>query len=275
MDTLNRLAKALGRTTADSDFQQAWASLEAEGWTREDIKTPGEFSECVRLCRQRLSARTLRGNKAPAWIKHAFVLADHAAEASNRDPEVRAFRRDVLLSRLRLPQHVPQWLRARAGRFQGLESLLAFQNNGQIGRVPVAGSAALERLRALVQRLASQHEWPEDTATAFVLTGQTPLRWPIRARVSAELSRVQLTIDSWVPPEAVAEAYRHARETLGTQPRAPRVSARRRALAAFVTTQDGVSARMRLQRWNTAHPRWRYPDVRNFVRDSRRAATRL
>lgn len=290
MDTLERLAKRVGRQPTDTDFRQAWASLEAEDYRVDDLTTAGEFSACAALLRERLAARTLRGKpeRAPAWIRHAFVLADHAAEAVTQDPAVQAFRAEVLHGVTLQASAVPRWLRARAGQFHGLATLLAFQDGEELRRIPVTGNADLERLQALVHQLVHQHQWSEDTATAFVLTAQTPLRWPIRVQARTtrtgitadsagrEQQSVSLVIDAWVPAIAVAAAYRHARRTLRRQAsRTPRVSLRRRALAAFVLAHPHVTARTRLHEWNATHPTWRYGDVRNFVRDSRRAVARL
>jgi hypothetical protein len=282
MDTLERVAKRLHRTRTDPDFQRAWAALQAEGWRRDDLTTPRERAECVAELRQRLTAQTGHRSpgRTPAWIKAAFAASDEAAEEASHDPAVQAFRADVLHGHLLAPRTVPDWLWARAGKFEGLDSLLAYQGESNVVGLPVAGNADVEGLRTIVRRLVNVYQWPEDAATAFVLTGQTPLRWPIQARATLTetgATTVQITVEAWVPVTAVTAAYQRARRTLVERaPRAPRrLSARQQALAAFSTTQDGVSARTRLDRWNKAHPKWRYREVRNFVRDSRRAAVRL
>jgi hypothetical protein len=289
MDTvLERLAKRVGRKETDGDFQQAWASLQVESsYVAEDLTTVGEFDDCARQIRQRLAARTLRGKpgKAPAWIRHAFVLADHAAEASNQDPAVRAFRADILHGTLLQPSDVPVWLRARARQAPDtlavdFATLLEFQEDGHLARIYVSGSAVLEHLHALVRQLLTQHGWPEDTATTFVLTGHTPLRWPVRARVlyrrDQASSIVTLAVDPWVPATAVTAAYLRARRLLASPDRrAPRVTARRRALAVFTAAHRNLTVRARLSAWNAAHPHWRFRGVQNFSRDSRRAVARL
>src|SRR4029450_8876956 len=58
VDTFERVAKRLHRTRSDPDFQRAWAALQAEGWRRDDLTTPGERAECVAELRQRLTAQT-------------------------------------------------------------------------------------------------------------------------------------------------------------------------------------------------------------------------
>jgi hypothetical protein len=281
MDTFERVARRLHRTRSDPDFQRAWAALQAEGWRRDDLTTPGERAECVAELRQRLTAQTGRRSpgRTPAWIKAAFAAADEAAEEASHDPAVQAFRADVLHGHLLAPRTVPDWLWARAGKFEGLDSLLAYQGESNVVGLPVAGNADVERLHLIVGQLVNRYRWAEDAATAFVLTGRTPLRWPIQAHttiIETGATTVQLTVEAWVPATVVTATYQRARRVgLTRARRAPRISARRLALAAFLTTQDGVPARTQMDTWNQAHRNWRYRDVRNFVRDSRRAAARL
>jgi hypothetical protein len=160
-----------------------------------------------------------------------------------------------------------------------LDSLLAYQGESNVVGLPVAGNADVERLHLIVGQLVNRYRWAEDAATAFVLTGRTPLRWPIQAHttiIETGATTVQLTVEAWVPATVVTATYQRARRVGVTRARrAPRISARRLALAAFLTTQDGVPARTQMDTWNQAHRNWRYRDVRNFVRDSRRAAARL
>jgi hypothetical protein len=279
MDTLERIAKRLHRTRTDPLFQRAWAALQAEGWRRDDLTTPGVSAKCLAEFRERLTAQTGRRSpgRTPAWIKAAFAASDEAAEEASIDPAVQAFRADVLHGHLLAPRTVPNWLWARAGKFEGLDSLLAYQGESNVVGLPVAGNADVERLHTIVRRLVKVHRWPEDAATTFVLTGGTPLRWPIHARATLTetgATTVHITVEAWVPATAVTAAFQRARrEFFSRAPRAPRrLSARQQALAAFVTTQGDVSARTRMDAWNQAHRNWRYRDPRNFDRDSRRAA---
>jgi hypothetical protein len=281
MDTLTtlvtRLAKRVDRHPTDSDFKEAWATLHVEGWRVADLTTPGEFDDCVKRLRERLKAQPRRGRRGgPAWVREAYVRADRAAEEVERDSEVRSFRDEVLSGRLLELSAVGDWVRAHAGRYGGLDSLVAFPDVDHVGRVPVMGSPELERLKALATRLEDEQRWTGDVAVAFVLTGAVPLRWPIRTTInwSDKGMAVQLSVEPWVPANAVKAAYVHARRTglrSSTNNRSARRPDRRFALAGFAAAHVGLPARAQLERWNESFPKWRFRDVRNFVRDARRA----
>jgi hypothetical protein len=141
----------------------------------------------------------------------------------------------------------------------------------------VTGSAPLERLKDLVNRLMTHYQWREDTGTMFVLTGQKPLRWPMRVSVEASNLGTSIRIDAepWVPSAMVRSAYDHARSRGDHRRRVPRVSEKCRAVVAFVNARGGKPSRELCRQWNREHRAWRYADEANVIHDYRRTAGHL
>jgi hypothetical protein len=211
-------------------------------------------------------------------MRHARVLSDNAARQAEAETDVQTFRAEMLGGCLLSDDAASEWIQSRTGRFEGLQSLVAFQCGGELRRAPVAGSAALERLKRLVDALAERYRWPEDAATIFLLTGRTPLRLPsVTLRASSHHGqKILVEADPWVPPGVVRDAYAAARDSLTPQPRrVPRISPKRRELVAFVNARGGVPSRALFIDWNNEHPQWRYQDGANFIRDYHRTVERM
>lgn len=241
-------------------------------WTVDDVA--GRLPTAAQDAREILAAMRSQGitdgakvrratsrRRGSSWRKFAMSLEVHAAEEARRDPDVVAFRRDVIGGQLVDHRHVDEWVRSHHGDL-----------------VP---------LKELASALASVHNWTLRHAALFVVTDLIPPRAALRTEYlirigTGQPSRVVVTAEAWVPPEAVAAAYRRLRDRRrpdrpGDRPverRARAIHPRIVALVTFLDQTPGSWAE-RLTAWNTANPKARFRDRANFRRAYERARRRL
>jgi hypothetical protein len=185
------------------------------------------------------------------------VVSYLRAREAGREPDVRAFRSDVLAGRLLSLEELTPWLASKA--------------NGNGG--------GLTRLRALAAELAGRHGWEASDATAFVLTGLAPVTQPVQARVeggwpSSSTTRIVLEVDPTVDPRTVMKRYGSARRQL-IAGRVREPAERLLRLVVFAEDHRELPWEERRERWNHAHPKWAYTDLAAFKRDARLTHHRL
>lgn len=152
-----------------------------------------------------------------------------------------------------------------------------------VRRVPVAATGPLAELKSVSEHLAEQFGWQEAQASVFVLTGDIPVVYPMRARVRhlspyTAASRIELSVDPAITPRELANYYRMLRSTLlGRRHRT--LSEKHLRLAAFVANRPaGDTWGDTMRAWNVVHagrPKWPYQHASNFQRDAMRAQQRL
>jgi hypothetical protein len=151
------------------------------------------------------------------------VLAILCAKEAEADPDVVAFRKEVLRGRLLQVEDVEGWLEEHAkadgpGKSERGSQIQVLAYAIPADRwercIPTAASRVLERLRQIVERLSERYRWQEAQATIFVLTGRTPLVPPAEAKIEREA--IVLTVDPSLTPRQVANYYRQfKKEILG------------------------------------------------------------
>jgi len=146
--------------------------------------------------------------------------------------------------------------------------------------VPVTQGGTLDRLRTLSQELTQRYDWREAAATLFVLTGGTPLSSPLEMSVNATTSPfkrriVTLEIDPMLSPREVARNYSEIRRRLTSGRRQRGLGEKHLTLAGMIAGASEEPWATRLQRWNKAHPKWKYLQESNFRRDCLKARERI
>jgi hypothetical protein len=150
--------------------------------------------------------------------------------------------------------------------------------------------SVVDELYELSVELASTFDWPlassghlagtrprSEAAAWFVLTGETPEVRPIEARWETKQGRylspqwrIRLTLPPWLPEEEVLRAYRLLR---GERPKGLKLPKTTTPLevAGFVWEQERIhgyrkvpSWRTLYERWNEAHPGYRFKSYNNF-----------
>jgi len=208
------------------------------------------------------------------WHHKARCLAEAAAATAAQDAAVRKFREEVVGAELWSPERARAFIRARASSRPTSRVLLAFPNedNG-VESVKVERASEGGRLQQLAQALVSEHGWEDYQAVWFILTGLTPLSWPLKVEdvyLEDRLVAISVVAAPWMPARAVHDAFRRMQPrgaTAGSRP----LSERRAALYAFMCQRPPGTYRESLVKWNRAFPPWKYTDVRRFVRDTKAA----
>lgn len=157
---------------------------------------------------------------------------------ANEDPEVDEWRTEHLEGELlavedgpdrleRLRRAVGEWVLERAGD-AGRVSGLAFPDGEVVGWVSTTPGSVLDDLRQLSERLAAEYSWPEDTATAFVLTDAVPMPKWVEVTDHWHYSpagrlgrRVILDVDPDTPANVVRDIYNGHRAEHGLAHRPP------------------------------------------------------
>jgi len=242
--------------------------------------------------------RTEHGTSRPDGPKHLAALRGRAlsklsAADAAKHPGVVAFRAEHLAGQL-LPageeadQACLDWITERGpeyyGRLMGARFVADEPDTDRHPRMP----EPLRELYLLSEEIGKKYSWIKGAATMFVLTGQEPEVFPLRAsgRITYNwlpASRITLVIDPWVSPDEVRDLYHHVRKSdsyFGADANLRPQLEKALLLAEFsITCTDDESGTEQVQRWNTEHPEHAYPDgVRvagNFRRDMRQAVDRL
>lgn len=196
-------------------------------------------------------------------LDRQVVLSHTLWALAGKDPEVRAFRHEVLGDSL---------LTYLPFRLLALQDL-------DIGR-RFFGDAAEDvftRLRGLSARLARRYHWMQEAAVAFVLGGMVPLAEMLSAQFEPHpdvpaLARIIIEADPNLSPNEVASLFREMRrQVAGRRPR--EMNQRHLWLAVFVARRpEGELLKDQMAAWNDRYPEWAYTQVTNFGRD--RAAVR-
>jgi Sulfotransferase family len=208
----------------------------------------------------------------------SFLLAREAAD----DPEVVAFRADVMGSRLLALDQVEDWVIAQARRESGRRPVRTLEYVGGHGvplRRPTVEDGVLERLRRLGGKLVERYGWENHQATTFVLTDLVPILEPIRSSIVGGRplrppTRLVLEVDPSVSPSEVSKQYRALRRELFPG-RVRRIEDRRLRLAVFVANHGDQSWESLFRSWNHAHRHWAYGTLDDFKRDARLTRQRL
>jgi Sulfotransferase family len=240
----------------------------------------------VRRSRRRTKAHHNRGSFAPLLSQpgdgrhHAvsFLLAREAAD----DPDVVAFRADVMGSRLLALDQVEDWVIGQARRETGRRPMRTLEYVGAHGvplRRPTVEDGVLERLRRLGGELVERYGWEQHEATTFVLTDLVPILEPIRSsivggRPMRPPTRLVLEVDPSVSPSEVRKQYKALRRALFPG-RVRRIEDRRLQLAVFVANHRDQSWESLFRAWNHAHRDWAYGALDDFKRDARLTRQRL
>ena len=173
-------------------------------------------------------------------------------------------------------------VRVTAGRF-GLETKFldyAVPESRWTRCAPVTRGGALDGLRELSASLSQKYDWDPAAAAIFVLAGMIPLAGQLKVTVTANSSTfkrrtVTLEIDPALPPREVARRYSEIRRRIISGRRPRDLSEKHLSLAEFLTSEPQEPWATRMQRWNRAHPKWKYNQESNFRRDCLKARERM
>jgi len=235
------------------------------------------------------------------------------ANSAHQEPEVQAFRQEVLGGTLISETEVANWIEEQSnndGRFtvwikaplpegyhlkfdQGTPQLnqpftlrtlagcslhsdiLEYTSPGQawVRGAAVRYGGVLFRLHQLCEMLSSRYRWQPDQAATFVLTGAIPLISAMDVKFLSA-NRVQLTIDPALSPREVANTYKQLRfQMIGRRYRP--LSEKHIQLALFSASHRERKAKQQWSTWNKKYPRWKYSALSNFMRDCEVAKRRL
>lgn len=242
---------------------------------------------------------------SPAGDSYRFTRQDAlciaVAALAAKDPEVIAFRREVLEDQLPTyaldssREGVEEWIprqiereRPQLAAIAGEPPLLTYIKviGHELETTPVAPGGVLDRLRVLGDRLAARYRWAPHAATAFALSGDViPTIEVLTATIQPNhdvpaLTRITLAVDPAATPAAVARAYEQARGRIAEK-RARELHPKTYFLAAFAaerTPQESLERQ--IEEWNRLIPdaKWgyTYDEQRyNFERDRDSALERL
>ena len=158
-----------------------------------------------------------------------------------------------------------------------ISEFVDYPAEGYVGRVPVSPGSVLDELRSLSELLARSHPWQRAQATAFILTGATPVAQVLRVTkshmIGAEYSfRVTIDADPRVPVEEVTSAYVSSRgELIGPRARLPLERGLRLVILALLN--PGMRDVVLQREWNKQNPKTAFRDLRG-MRQSRRDTLR-
>jgi hypothetical protein len=144
------------------------------------------------------------------------------------------------------------------------------------GSVQVSIDSKLGRLKFVASELCHRYLWPEEEAVGFILSGTTPSPFfgCVTVRRQPRTPRVTIEVDPRVRGDEVLRLYKWARDPGTTRARS--LSEVHAELAVFAAERnDGREWRRVLAEWNQTHPRSLYPELRNFIRDCRKAYERI
>jgi hypothetical protein len=282
-----RLTSALGRDVEPWLWELldngAYTWVEDEQQFKDLVKQARYLMRVIPAGRMRPS-RPRQGQTASlqreSWQSKALALADYRAVQASRLSQVVRFRRGVLGGKLLSEDAARRFIRANCPEAVRAGLLLAFPGREWVERVKVEHASVLGRLCVVAGELCKKYGWRDYAATWFVLTGLTPLNWPLEIdEVEAydphrRVVAIRLAVAPWMPAHAVLKAFINLQKKLAEASSRP-LSDRRVALLRFETEAPAGSAREKLTRWNRAFPKWAYRDVRNFRRDLKAAQRQI
>lgn len=235
--------------------------------------------------RWRQTAREARGGQTGLAINLRWVwaLSLLLANEADGDSQVRGFRRAHLPHGLVDLDEVHRWVETRSAAKPTIYGTgevprrdmpdvrrgrpiavvvgdvhwktVKYPLDGWVGERSTTRGTPLDELRLLTERLADTYPWQPAQATAFVLSGATPVAQVLTTgSPSPAKSRATVTItaDLDLPVEAVAAAYLRARVAAkGAKPRLP--SAKGVELVIHAEERPGASVHALRQSWNREH----------------------
>ena len=292
---------------------EAWDLAAKWRWIKDVIDNPAEvdwvFDRVRDLEGRRPRAEPREATKELAPDRRAIALAQIRAIEAALDPLVEAFRAECLRGRLLKPSRIKHWIEkkrrdqgvpARYVKYwehtdgarvkpppdfahYGLETKLEFGTSSSgvylqypDGSVQVSADSTLGRLKFVASELCHRHLWPEEEAVGFILSGTppSPFLGRVTIRRQPRTPRVAIEVDPRVRGDEVLRLYKWARDPEMTKTRS--LSEVHAELAVFAAEQnDGREWNRVRTEWNQTHPRSLYPELRNFIRDCRKAYERI
>lgn len=285
MDPRRALESEMGKPLSD----EAWASLEKDGFA-DEIRDVGDKAVQDTAERLRALRTTPKSDPVPpraSPVASRVMRGEELAAHAQRDPDVVAFRRDVMRDQLIQLDDIESWITSRAMPATNWSQsgwqirCVEFPKDGWTGRCATTEGGDLERLRTLASRLATTYRWQPGQATAFVLTDACPIVGVRVTWTSGGLHDGAAQVDyvpPGTPPEEVERAVRDAQKRwrADTHPRratATRDADRHRSILTFLNAHPEGTWDERRVAWRTAHPEYGncYPDRRSFQRAAKRA----
>ena len=294
---------------------EVWDLLVERRWIKDVIDEPAEVDSAFDWIRaleglgQRTRTGPLKERKELAPDRRAIALAQIRAIEAALDPLVEAFRGDCLRGRLLKPGRIKHWIKkkkdeqgvpARYVKYwehtdgarvkpppdlahYGLKTKLEFGTSSSgvylqypDGSVQVSADSTLGRLKFVASELCHRHLWPEEEAVGFILSGTppSPFLGRVTIRRQPRTPRVAIEVDPRVRGDEVLRLYKWARDPEMTKARS--LSEVHAELAVFAAERnDGREWNRVRTEWNQTHPRSLYPELRNFIRDCRKAYERI
>lgn len=284
---------------------EVWGLLSRWGFVRQVIAGKMDmntlFQRCTDLLGMNLGADEANRRKPPKphtlpGDTRSRALSQIAAIEAARNPDVAAFRNEVLNGQLLTAHQVPAWVEEQAQK-DGPATLWRSDHDWYPGgptvrvvyytdpdgtwlhEMPVRAGGVLDRLAWLTERLTEEYCWLPEQATAFVLTGEMPTLYDGRAEYkTGSVPEIILHVRPHLSLREVSEFYAAAREKrIGPGRRDPgRIKPHLADLAVFAAQHnDGRPWRDAMELWNKTHPKRSYEDVRWFARDARQAYRRV
>lgn len=257
-----------------------WANLLDEGPDWLAAQDPVDLADRVEAWRR---ASTPTDGKIPAprwlWAKSLLLAAD-----ASRDEDVAEFRRRHLPDGLVDLVDIETWIRAREddGDHHAPEldlmpdPVLEYPVGDWTRSLLVGFGGVLAELLDLSIALARRYPWQPAQATAFVLTGATPVCNAIQSTTTTNPHRTTITleIDPEMSVEDVARAYaRSRRAQLGPKPRP--ISGRTVGLVLAKAIDSQAADHVLYGRWNREHPDDKFESIRAFRQALRDGTRRL
>lgn len=256
-----------------------WEKLLDEGPDWLAAQDPVDLADRVEAWRR---ASTPTDGKIPAprwlWAKSLLLAAD-----ASRDADVAEFRRQHLPDGLLDLDDVGSWVRAREddGDHHAPEldlmpdPILEYPagTSTWAWSVRVGYGGVLAELLDLSVSLARRYPWLRAQATAFVLTGATPVSIAIRSTTGTHPT-ITMEIDPEMSVEDVARAYaKIRRDRLGPKPRP--IAERTVDLVVSRGIDTDAADHVLYGRWNREHPDDKFETIRAFRQALRDGTRRL
>ena len=223
------------------------------------------------------------------------ALGTILAIEARRDPEVQAFRREVLGGRVFTPEEAKRWLYERKAEEEQDPKpwrTLSLPKELQVGGtyvLKIAQGGALSRLKKAAEELVKTGYWTEPMAVRFLLCDLPPVISPVKFKVTyswhPDRNRIVLDIDRNATVAEVVQAFKLARrmtptgELVARYRRSRPLSEKHLQLAVFLANTPELTWENRMQQWNKmweeTHPSRLYQDLREFRRDSVNAYQRV
>jgi hypothetical protein len=290
--TVAEIAKQLGRPVKDAEQTQTACAIEAEDY--EDAFSPYEAAlEIAPILRAAAAKRVRVPNREPKvfYNNWSTPLALLYANIAEEQPDVVAFRTEILSDKLINVDDVETWIKERLelqprGTIKVESVAYAVPGDEWAHNRGVVPNSTLDRLRIISCRIADATNWPAAAATVWILCGAIPESPSVVVGTKQTFGtpfgnrqRIVLDIDADVSPAEVMEIYRRERSkcfehTDGTKTRRPlQTRTLRVAASVFATPWKGWKAHQR--QWNTANPSDEINNIRTFRRIVNRAQRHL